>query len=288
MGSELTKQIPMVIAKSLAPLVLETTVSFNFPLQYKGGNLIPGFKAKGASNLKSSGYREVLMQSPLAKACIRTQRVNIRQSLPTYSLRSQYGSGLWRGSTDMCHLHVRAIFDLAAVYTCSAACLFVDISAAFASARRCFSMVDEASVQRLERSLIGMNFTSEGIHSIMQDVQSHLAFVDMQKSEHADAILSELYNQSWFAFDFVEGAFTSPEGALAGSALGDLVFLAVFRRVLINIRQEVRTHKLELCDNAFNVASFSVMYQPQLIALHSMMPASRTLIHSLFLHLPLR
>ena len=101
----------------------------------RGGHLLELYKGKGPRN-QTPSYREVVISDSLSKATGSLTRVRAAGAMCKEALETQLGSELNGGAVDVTHLHYMAMADAAAAYGQSFACLFCDLSSAFASVIR--------------------------------------------------------------------------------------------------------------------------------------------------------
>ena len=84
-----------------------------------------------------------------------------------------------------------------------------------------------------------MGFETGDVQCIINGITDFGFWYEAGGSDHLMALLSRIHDCSWFAVEGVPGCFESQRGALAGSSLGDTVFLMAFSRVLCAVERNL-------------------------------------------------
>ena len=138
-------------------------------------------------------------------------------------------------------MSIVAACDFAAAHRKAIAVLFVDLSSAFASIARQLVFPLPGSADELAHRLFAANFEQGDVYDIVAGICDYHYWTKANGSLHMRELLAAFHQSSWFAMDGVPGVSCTKSGALAGSTLGDLIFLLAFSRVMLKIRSAI-TH----------------------------------------------
>ena len=128
-GPELLKGNVVEMAQKLYPLLLKTIVRGQWVPELSGGWLLPLFKGKGHYT-QMSGYRAILLESPVARVFSRTWRRQLEEGVKCVAQPNQWGGR--RGlSCESLRLQVRTWQSNAKHQHRSLALIFMDIRQAF-------------------------------------------------------------------------------------------------------------------------------------------------------------
>ena len=132
------------------------------------------------------------------------------------------------GSTSTAHLHARAYVGIAVLHQLTLDAYFVDVKIAFAA--MCWALAiplndsDAAFCERL--SCLG--FTKCEVSDILACAQSPDRFLSSYGSVHASVLVSNFLQAAWLSSDFISSVIRPKSGTLAGTSLGDMLFITAF------------------------------------------------------------
>ena len=197
------------------------------------------WKGKG-SRADVASYRDVA----IADSLCRTTVSFLRGAGPEDGGPSAEG-GLSNGCTALVNLQARAFVSVAEVQNVCLALIFIDVRSAFASVVRRVALPASASdaVWRCRLSAVG--FSLEDIEAIFLDVSTAEAWAAAGASPHLLRLLVELHTHSWFSTEGLPAVVECASGALAGTPLADIVFIAAFNRVVLHMHVLLRAAGLQ-------------------------------------------
>ena len=111
-GGEVNRLLPRATAKNVHPLMTKTTMYLRFPVQFLGTPLVEFWKGSG-SKTSLSCFRDISLADTDGKNLGAHQRLSLFAAVRVIAGKSQIGSGLNGGTTDVCNLHVSQTFCLA-------------------------------------------------------------------------------------------------------------------------------------------------------------------------------
>ena len=113
-GSEVYRLFPEVMATCIHPLAVKVTAQCNFPIQHRGGMCHELYKNSGTYSIPKH-YRDVLLADEGGKGIQKSIRGEFNSFSGVSTTSTQWGSGLHYGSTEVAHLYIKSVFDLARV-----------------------------------------------------------------------------------------------------------------------------------------------------------------------------
>ena len=117
----------------------------------------------------------------------------------------------------------------------SCGALFVDLSAAFSSITRHLVFPVSNSMDNLFGRLCDCGYLDAEATEIIEGLTAYSYWTQSGGSKHMLALIGKLHIGSWFSLRPLTTIFESCGGAVAGSSLGDVLFLLGFARVMIRI-----------------------------------------------------
>ena len=172
-------------------------------------------------------YRDVLLADEGGKGIQKSIRGEFNSFSGVSTTSTQWGSGLHYGSTEVAHLYIKSVFDLARVQQKCVAVLFLDVTTAFASLLREFlipTMQTKNPSDQFIKVLEGRNFSPEQIAKIFDVANNEKRWKDCGGDEHSLRLVSSFYDSNWNSIEGVCGVISVLTGSMAGSCLADLMF----------------------------------------------------------------
>ena len=258
-GPELCRIAAEPLSVHLYCVGLKAVSSIAPPLQWRGGKIFELWKGKGSMSSLGS-YRDITCCSALGKPFSLALRSAALSVLGAMASPGQTGSGLGGGGTDIARLWADAAAQAAQLQRTSVAILFIDVAAAFASVLRELVLHVPSSADQLAHRLLSRGFSLEDVRHCLAATQAHELWTQHGDHRHLESLLAEMHTYSWYTTDMVPECWCTRSGALAGSSLGDLIFLLVFSRVTAKARAELISQGL--------VAAMPVDPQPAFLPHH--------------------
>ena len=241
-GGELLKSGAVQICRLIYPVLMKTVTQISPPLQWKGGLMFELFK-KG-DHFQPDCYREITCVSPLAKLLTRPLRKHVVPVLKNLAGASQFGGGLNGGGCDFTRLRLTVAMEAANLTKLSCGALFVDLSAAFSSITRHLVFPVSDSMDNLFSRLCECGYVDDEATEILEGLTAYSYWEQSGGSKHLLALIGKLHIGSWFSLRPLTTIFESCRGALAGSSLGDVLFLLGFARVMNRISSALENQGL--------------------------------------------
>ena len=144
----------------------------------------------------------------------------------------------------MARLWANAVTHAAHLQRLSVAVVFIDVAAAFASVVRELVLPLPSSADELAHRLLQRGFSQDDVYQCIAATEAHDMWTTSGDHRHLANLLSAMHAHSWFTMDALAPCWRSTSGSLAGSSLGDLIFLLAFSRVMAKARAELRTRGL--------------------------------------------
>ena len=218
-GGDIWATFADVLAPHLHSLFVKSLATVSTPLAWKGGMLMELWKGKGSASDLSS-YRDILVQDHPAKIHGAILRPVLRSISECATRNTQWGSGLHSGSTEVAHLTIRAMMDVARLQRSSSAIVFLDVVSAFASFRRRIVLDCEASDEQWLLLLVSIGFDKAHERVIVSDACSLLIWRPAGASDHLVALLGEMYSETWLSTKRLDGVVSFDSGSMAGGCTG--------------------------------------------------------------------
>lgn len=218
------------------------------------------WKGKG-SMISLGSYRDVTCCSAIGKPFSVALRSSALSVLGAVASPGQTGSGLGGGGTDMARLWADAATHAAHLQRSSVALVFIDVAAAFASVVRELVLPLPSSADELAHRLLQRGFSHDDVYQCIAATEAHDMWTASGDHRHLANLLSAMHAHSWFTMDALAPCWRSTSGSLAGSSLGDLIFLLAFSRVMAKARAELLAQGL--------VATMPLETQPPFLQHHS-------------------
>ena len=230
-GGDVWAMFADILGPHLHSLFVKSVATVTTPLAWKGGMLMELWKGKGSTS-DISAYRDILIQDHPAKLHGAVLRPVLRAIAEVTTRSTQWGSGLHAGSTEVAHLTIRSMIDIARLRRESGAIVFLDVVSAFASFRRRIVLCCEASDEQWVLLLVSLGFSDSEAKAVVSDACSLLLWQTTGASEHLLALLGEMYTDTWLSTEGLDGVVHFDSGSMAGTALADLVFAVAMSKVL--------------------------------------------------------
>ena len=160
---------PRLFTLMYYPLIFKTFCMLHPPLQWRGGVLCEVFKNSGSSSDKDR-YRDILLGNICGKNLTKHVRGNLVPIAKIVCGKSWFGPGLNGGETAFAHLYIRLVFDYCKHYKQSVACVFADITTAFAFLLRRIIFDDYDCDESLIKKLVACGFSDEDARTIIDVV----------------------------------------------------------------------------------------------------------------------
>ena len=128
--------------------------------------------------------------------------------------------------------------------SCQCGALFVDLSAAFSSITRHLVFPVPDSMDNLFGRLCECEYLDAEATEIIEGLTAYSYWNQSGGSKHLLALIGKLHIGSWFSLRPLTTIFESCRGALAGSSLGDVLFLLGFARVMNRISAALENQRL--------------------------------------------
>ena len=227
------------MASPFNPLFFKSDISLAPPIQHKAGLLFELLKGKG-QRCGLTAYRDVMVCNAATNPRCKLLRTEAMKPLTGVASSTQFGGGLNGGSTDFPRLYLDAARTVAQKHKLYFARIYLDLKSAFASIIRGLALQHLLSVDDLCSRLAQQGFDKDDVASIVHGLQDFDFWQESGRSEHLAALLARIHRCSWFAVEGVLGCYQSHRGVLAGTSLGDLVFLLAFSRVLLAVETRLK------------------------------------------------
>ena len=144
----------------------------------------------------------------------------------------------------MARLWAAAAADIGHISAWSTSLLFIDLSAAFASVVRELVLPVPSSADELAHRLGSRGFTPAQVRHCMQATAAYEEWTAGGDKRHLSALIAAIHTGSWFSIALADSLWESWSGSLAGSSLGDLVFLLAFSVVMRDVNSELHSQDL--------------------------------------------
>ena len=141
-------------------------------------------------------YREVNIATGSDKcldAHVRKHTLPVAEELVE---KTQYGSGLNKGATDVGHLSIQAFIDVAKATKTSLAILFIDCKSAYASVVRAWVGPTDVSDNIWEQRLRDMGFVQDDIDAIFTEAKQYEGWYAAGGSEHLLRLIGESHEST--------------------------------------------------------------------------------------------
>ena len=245
-GGDVWSTFADLLAPHLHALSVKSISTVAAPLAWKGGMLMELWKGRG-STCDISSYRDIMLQDHPAKIHGAVLRPALRAIAETATRGTQWGSGLHAGSTEVAHLAMRAMMDVAKLQRVSGAVLFLDVVSAFASFRRRIVLDCHASDKQWLRHLVSLGFAADQAQSIVTDACSLVFWNSSGASDHLVQLLGDMYTDSWFSTEGIDRVVRFDSGSMAGTTLADLVFAIAMSKILSALHSRLSDTGLVPC-----------------------------------------
>ena len=246
------KTFALSMAKAVWPLHVKATIRLSPPLQWKGGMVAALFKGKGSSAI-CENYRDILLADDNGKDFSAHLRHHMLPIVRHMAWGTQFGSGLNGGETCMAHLYIRTAFELCSHANVSAAVLFLDVVAAFASMLRRLVFDEDHGDEVWLRQLRACGLSDTDIEAIYAHIK-HFAFgtdgegVVYSGCDNGIKLAFELVNQSytntWMSNEGIPSVIATSQGCAAGTPMADLIYCVAMSRVLITLYSSLKNDGL--------------------------------------------
>lgn len=130
-GGEFYHAYPEELAETYLPLGVKGTALNEQPITFKGGQLHDLHKAGETDEVEN--YRDVLLADEVGKPFQFISRPQLNKVVSESVTRTQWGSGLNNGSTDVVHAYMNACVDIALARKQSIGSIFLDVKTAYAN-----------------------------------------------------------------------------------------------------------------------------------------------------------
>ena len=238
LGPELFHNIPLLIASLVHPIVLKSALFLAPPLQWRGGLMFPVWKGK-QDPMQMSSFREVTCGDSLGKPFYKHLRGSVMGVLRQVAPIGQAGAGMNGGSTEMARLRITAARDIAESRRLSLGVLFLDLKSAFASITRQICLPLPESSDELASRLIARGFQVDIVRDFVATVLQCQSWADCGGSLHLQHLVAQCHAHTWFSLMGLSEAWVSRSGSLAGSPLGDVIFLLVHAHIMAKVREKL-------------------------------------------------
>ena len=241
-GTEVGATYARQVSKLLAPLAIRCALTTFTPIQWRGGQVQEIFKGKGVLSSPKS-YRDVFLASFSGSSWSRFLRSRAQPWAERHALRTQFGSGLFGGGTDLAHLALQGLLDVAAANRLSCAIPFVDLSSAFASMARAVALPMPQYEADLVQTLVSMGFDRREVAAV-REIACEDTLGLKEDPQHLVALICSMHSATWMSIEGISDVVETRRGSLAGTSLGDIVFTMSITKVLVSIRKAMAAEGL--------------------------------------------
>ena len=237
-GGELFRAAPTQLAAMWHPLFLKTTLTLSPPIQFRGGVLVALLKA-GVTGKSCEHFRDIGLATVAGKAFAKFYRPRLMKRCKHQIPVGQFGAGCNGGGCDLAGLGLRLFLEAYSQSKMTAAVLFLDIKAAFASMQRRLAFSDADADEALVKAMVDAGIPMPMVLQCWEDLCALAQDVDSPAAPHDMAVIAQLHRHTWTSSDGLPGILTSMRGVLAGLSLSDLVFAVVTGRLAQRLAAKV-------------------------------------------------
>lgn len=207
-------------ARALLPVMVKASLRLEEPLAWRGSFIAELWKAKG-SPMKCSSYRDISIADTAAKDFHGHLRSVLLPSLEQFSRPTQVG-GLMHKGTDF-GVHVgRLHWEYARQQNLSAAQIYVDLVAAFASTARELVYCPDRSPESLAAIAARLKLDPGSVQEFLAQASLPSALQQASVGAHLRSLIRMAHEPSWFTTQGLESPASSTRGSKAGDPLGDI------------------------------------------------------------------
>ena len=212
------------------PVMMKAVLRSNEAIGLKGGVLHKIAKPSAVSNT-TAGFRGILVQSCLSKALHRAVRHLAVSHWQGQALPMQIG-GRQGCPADFGQFCSRAFLAHSRAQNCSAAILFVDISAAYYGVIREAILGAQDSTRPVEDLASSLGLTAEDLQRLQYFIDEEPVLRTQQASEVLCEVANELHRSTWFLLSGDTQLVETFRGTRPGGSLADIIFNILFCKVL--------------------------------------------------------
>ena len=224
--AELLRVAPTVAARHLISLHLKSTLSLREPVEFKGGSLMTLAK-KASAAFGCHKYRSILLSSVAGKLYHRELRGKLLPALRAHC--PDLHGGVREGvGVDTISLAAKCFRALSVHAGLLPALVFFDVRAAYYQViRECITGAP-ADDRVLLRFFHRLGVPAAAFEELKEQL-SRLAFLpDYGCSEHATAMIREMFSGTWFRMDRSAPMIATVAGVRPGDPLADILFAISF------------------------------------------------------------
>ena len=179
---------------------------------------------------------------------------------------SQIGGKPRCGVDSASHI-VKSFIDLLFATKMSGVLVFIDIRAAFYSVLRPLLYETGGSEEGLAKLVLLLDLPESCIAPLLDTLRKASALEQSGLSSHAQALTASLYDGLWWQMRGHSSAAVPRRGFCPGTGIADLAFTIVFRLVLSNIHDRLRSLGIGIKMRCSDEPIFSSIYPGQLVEL---------------------